>query len=171
MAHSNLSIQFWNTFCRSVKVILSKEPVNASTTASASAKLRFRNAVLTHRKIQKSHRLRFGEQGGWISLSIFVLPIFWYVPEASGISQLPIWTAIILVILYPAPQLHSWFTCSTLSLMRPSLLSFWLWSKLTRLSNWVPVKNIVIIAFFDLIVGKTLEIASSHTCANIIDNS
>jgi hypothetical protein len=48
------------------------------------------------------------------------------------------------------------------------LLHFWSWGKQASLGNWVPVKNIAIIAFFDPIVGDTLGRTSSRAGLNML---
>jgi hypothetical protein len=52
ITHSNLSIQFWNTLWSPSKVTLLNRSVSPFTPMSASANLRFCNAVLTHPKTQ-----------------------------------------------------------------------------------------------------------------------
>jgi hypothetical protein len=52
--------------------------------------------------------------------------------------------------------------------MKYSFFHFWLSGQWTSLNNWVPVKNIMIIAFFGPIVGDTLGTTLSHVRGNIV---
>jgi hypothetical protein len=55
--------------------------------------------------------------------------------------------------------------------MKYSLLHLYLWGKCASVSNRVPVKNIVSIAFCEPIIYDTLEITSSRPRPNIFGDS